>query len=68
VHGTRLPANWPSVDLSMVGWMIVWVSETSSRAIRFWKRTMLCAPSSFRPSGPRQSCARAAKLANLTFM
>ena len=66
--GTRFPTIWASVDLSMVGWMIVWVSEMSSRASRFWNATRLWAPSSFRPSAPSQSFQRPAKLANFTFM
>ena len=66
--GTRFPTICASVDLSMVGWMIVWVSEMSSRASRFWNATRLRAPSSLRPSAPSQSRQRPAKLANLTFM
>ena len=64
----RLPASLASVALSTVGWMIVWVRETSSRASRRWKRTRLSAPAALRRSGPAQNDGRAANEANFTFM
>jgi hypothetical protein len=65
---TLLPVTRPSVRLSMVGWMIVWVSERSSRLRRRWKSTMLRAPRSLRPSAPAQTCGAEAKAANFMFM
>ena len=66
---TWLPTMRGSVTLSIVGWMIVWVSDRSSRASRRWKRTRFSAPSAFAPDPePAQTPLRAAKQANFTFM
>ena len=65
---TWFPTIRGSVALSIVGWMIVWVSERSSRVRRRWNRTRFWAPSSFPWSGPTQMPCWAAKQANLTFM
>ncbi len=65
---TRFPTICGSVVLSMVGWMIVWVSERSSRARRRWKLTRFWAPASLPWSAPAQIAWRAAKQENLTFM
>ena len=66
--GTPLPTMRASVALSTVGWMIVWVSDRSSRASRRWKRTRFSAPSAFTPPGPAHAPLREAKEANFTFM
>ncbi len=65
---TLLPRIWPSVRLSVVGWMIVWVSEMSAWARRRWKATMLRAPRSLRPSAPAHTLGAEAKAANFMFM
>ena len=57
-----------SFNRSMVGWMMVWVSERSSRASCFWNVCRLATPSSLRPSGPAQAPRSPAKPANVTFM
>ena len=65
---TLLPLSWLSVRLSIVGWMMVWVSETSLRLRWRWKATMLRAPRSLRPSAPAHTLGAEAKAANFMFM
>jgi hypothetical protein len=65
---TLLPTILASVRLSMVGWMMVCVRATSSRASRRWNATTLRAPRALRPSAPAHTSGAEAKAANFMFM
>ena len=65
---TLLPRIFASVRLSVVGWMIVWVSERSCSARRRWKATRFLAPCALRPSAPAHTPGAEAKAANFMFM